>query len=375
MSRIGLRIVAALLVAGLAALLWSRLPHLEAESRLESMVSREASFLFNNLLLVGMAFAVLWGTMFPVVSELFGGVRVTVGPPFFNQVNVPIGLALLALTGVGPLIAWRKASPRNVRRQFVAPLLVGVTVAAVAAFFGVRHGYALLTVALAAFVSATIVQEFVKGMAARHRLHGENYALALLRLVARNRRRYGGYIIHAAVVIYFAAFIGEVYKTDLEVTLKPGETATLRSPFGYDYTFTHVGVSEYDQLNRFVFAASLEVDKSGRRVGILTSEKRQYLDSMGQPIFQPSTEPAIRSGLLEDLYIVYAGSVEGTEDAVYRVTVTPLVWWLWFGGVLLVVGGIVTLWPSGGPSGASVRRALEGYQTRIVDPEGLAVAE
>ena len=364
-----------LLVAGLAALLWSRLPHLEAESRLESMVSREASFLFNNLLLVGMAFVVLWGTMFPVVSELFRGVRVTVGPPFFNQVNVPIGLALLALTGVGPLIAWRKASPRNVRRQFVTPLVVGVTVAAVAAFFGVRHGYALLTVALAAFVSATIVQEFVKGMAARHRLHGENYALALLRLVARNRRRYGGYIIHAAVAIYFAAFIGEVYKTDLEVTLKPGETATLRSPFGYDYTFTHVGVSEYDQLNRFVFAASLEVDKSGRRVGILTSEKRQYLDSMGQPIFQPSTEPAIRSGLLEDLYIVYAGSVEGTEDAVYRVTVTPLVWWLWFGGVLLVVGGIVTLWPSGGPSGASVRRALEGYQTRIVDLEGVAVAE
>jgi cytochrome c-type biogenesis protein CcmF len=136
-----------------------------------------------------------------------------------------------------------------------------------------------------------------------------------------------------------------------------------------------VGISEYDQLNRFVFAASLEVAKDGSRVGIMTSEKRQYLDSMGQPIFQPSTEPAIRSGLLEDLYIVYAGSVEGTENAVYRITVTPLVWWLWFGGILLVVGGIVTLWPSGGPSRASVRRALEGYQTRIVDQEGVAVAE
>ena len=177
------------------------------------------------------------------------------------------------------------------------------------------------------------------------------------------------------MVIYFVAFIGEVYKTDFEVTLQPGESATLRSPYGYDYTFTHVGISQYDQLNRFVFAASLEVAKRGHRVGIMTSEKRQYLDSMGQPIFQPSTEPAIRSGLLEDLYIVYAGSVEGTEDAVYRVTITPLVWWLWFGGVLLVVGGIVTLWPSAGPSQASVKRALEGYQTRIVDQEGLVVAE
>ena len=364
-----------LLIAGLTALLWSRLPQLKADARLESMVSREASFMFNNLLLVGMAFTVLWGTMFPVVSEVFRGVRVTVGPPFFNQVNVPIGLALLALTGIGPLIAWRRASPRNLRRQFVTPLIVGGVMAAAATFFGVRHMYALMTIGFSAFVLATIVQEFLKGMGARHRLHNENYALALVRLVGRNRRRYGGYIVHVAVVIYFVAFVGEVYKTDLEVSLKPGETATLRSPFGYDYTFTHVGISEYDQLNRFVFAASLEVTKGGRRVGIMTSEQRQYLDSMGQPTSQPSTEPAIRSGLLEDLYIVYAGSVEGTEEAVYRFTINPMVWWLWFGGVLLVVGGVVTLWPSGGPSRASVRRALEGYQTRIVDQENAAVAE
>jgi cytochrome c-type biogenesis protein CcmF len=235
-----------------------------------------------------------------------------------------------------------------------------------------RHGYALLTVGISAFVTVTIAQEFVKGAAARHRLHDENYGLALFRLVARNRRRYGGYIVHAAVVIYFVAFIGDVYKTEIEVSLKPGDTATLRSPFGHDYTFTHVGISQYDQLNRFVFAASLEVTKSGRRDGIMTSEMRQYLDSMGQPIFQPSTEPAIRSGLLEDLYIVFAGSPEGTEEAVYRFTISPLVWWLWFGGVLLVVGGVITLWPGGGPSRASVRRALNGYQTKIVDGEAVA---
>ncbi len=353
----------------LAGLLWSRFPLLKADARLESMVSREATFLFNNLLLVGMAFSVLWGTMFPVVSELVKGSRVTVGPPFFNQVNVPIGLALLALTGIGPLIAWRKASPSNLKRQFFAPVFAGFLTALAAAAVGMRHFYVLLTVSFSAFVLATIVQEFWKGAGARHRLHGENYAVALARLVGRNRRRYGGYIVHLAIVIYFVAFVGEVYKTDVEASLKPGETATLRSPFGHEYTFTHVGVSQYDQMNRFVSAASLEVFKGDRRLGIMTSEKRQYWDSMGQPLFQPSTEPAILSGLLEDLYIVYAGSVEGTEEAVYSFKVNPMVWWLWFGGVLLVVGGIVTLWPGGAPSKASVRKALEGYQTRIVDRE------
>ncbi len=363
------------LVGGLAALVWTKLPQLESEATLESMVSREASFLFNNLLLVGMAFTVLWGTMFPVVSEVFKGVRVTVGPPFFNQVNVPIGLALLTLTGIGPLIAWRRASPANLKRQFVVPLAAAGSVAVLGWMAGVHHAYALLTITTAAFVTATILQEFIKGTAARRRLNNENYLIAFGRLVARNRRRYGGYIVHAAIVIYFVAFIGDVYKTELEVSLKPGDTATIQSPFGHEYLFTHVGISQYDQLNRFVYAASLEVTKSGRRDGVMTSEMRQYFDSMGQPTFQPSTEPAIRSGMLEDLYIVYAGSPDGTEEAVYRFTITPLVWWLWFGGALLVVGGAITLWPGGGPSRAAVQRALDGYQARMVGKEAVAGAQ
>ena len=165
------------------------------------MVSREATFLFNNLLLVGMAFSVLWGTMFPVISELVRGTRVTVGPPFFNQVNIPIGLALLVLTGIGPLIAWRRASPGNLKRQFVWPVLTGFAAVLVVAALGMRHAYALVTVSFSAFVLATIVQEFWKGAGARHRLRGESYALALVRLVGRNRRRYGGYIVHLAIVI------------------------------------------------------------------------------------------------------------------------------------------------------------------------------
>jgi cytochrome c-type biogenesis protein CcmF len=359
------------LVTSAIALTWlvlQRLPQLEAESQLESMVSREASFLFNNLLLVGMAFSVLWGTLFPIVSELVRGTQVTVGPPFFNQVNIPIGLALLALTGIGPLIAWRRASTRNLKRQFAAPVVVMLVAAAVFLALGVRDVYVLMAFAFSGFVLATVTQEFGRGVGARHRLHGENYALAFARLVGRNRRRYGGYIVHVGIVIFFVGFAGNAFKDQMEASLKPGESVTMSSPFGYDYTFTHVGVSQYEQLNRFVSAASVDVTRGDHRLGIMTSEKRQYWDSFQRPQFQPSTEAAIESGLREDIYIVYAGSVEGTEEAVYRFTINPLVWWLWFGGVVLVFGGIVTLWPGGGgPTRASLRRALDGYQVKLVD--------
>jgi cytochrome c-type biogenesis protein CcmF len=357
----------------LAWLIWSRLPYLEPEAQLESMVSREASFLFNNLLLVGMAFSVLWGTLFPIISELVRGSQVTVGPPFFNQVNIPIGLALLGLTGVGPLIAWRKASTRNLQRQFTGPVLGALVVVAILMAIGLRDFYATIALALCAFVTTTVSQEFLRGVGARHRLHGENYAVALARLVGRNRRRYGGYIVHVGIVIMFVGFTGAAFKKEMEASLRPGESVTLRSAFGYDYTFTHVGVSQYEQLNRFVSAASVEVARGDSRLGIMTSEKRQYWNSFQEPTFQPATEAAIESGLREDVYIVFAGAVEGTEEAVYRFTLNPLVWWLWFGGVVLVIGGVVTMWPGGGPTRASLRRAgVGGYQVQLVDREAKA---
>lgn len=365
----------ALTIVGFGWLLWTRLADLRSEAQLESALSREASFYFNNLLLVGMAFSVLWGTLFPILSEWIRGTKVTVGPPFFNQVNVPIGLALLALTGVGPLIAWRKASPKNLKRQFAAPLTAGAVTAVLLAAMRFGDFYAAVALSLAAFVVATIVQEFARGVGARHRLHGEGYALAFARLVARNRRRYGGYIVHLAIVVYFVAFSGMAFKTEMEASLKPGQQATLRSPYGHRYTFTHLGVSQYDAMNRWVTAASVEVTRDGKRIGIMTSEKRQHFTCMlpvkpcpaalRRPSFEPSTEAGIRSTLREDIYIVYAGSVEGTEEAVYRLTINPLVWWVWFGGFVLVVGGLVVMWPGSGPTRASLRRALPGYQVTL----------
>jgi cytochrome c-type biogenesis protein CcmF len=367
-SNVGYFFLAFLVVAAVLSftLLYTRWHLLEADVQLESMVSREAAFLFNNLLLVGIAFSVLWGTLFPILSEAVRGTKITVGAPFFNRVNVPLGLLLLALTGIGPLIAWRKASSANLRRQFVVPLASGGVALAALLAAGVRDFYAIMALALAAFVAGTIVQEFYRGVRARRRMHGEALPVAFVRLIGRNRRRYGGYIVHAGILIYFAAFAGMAFKVQREATLKPGESIELRSPFGHTYRFTHVGISQYEALNRVVSAATVQVSLDGRPAGLLTSEKRQHVDSFKRPTFEPSTEVGIRSGLQEDLYLVFAGAVDGTEEAVYRFNINPLVWWVWFGGFVLAFGGIVTMWPGGGATVAPERRAQGGYGVSLV---------
>src|SRR5216110_2901151 len=365
-SPVGYFFLAFLVVAAIASftLYATRLPLLEAEATLESMVSREASFLFNNLLFIGIAFSVLWGTLFPILSEWVQGTKVTVGPPFFNLVNVPLGLALLALTGIGPLIAWRRASLPNLQRQFAVPATAGGFTLLVLLVGGMRDLDALLAIALGGFVTATIVQEFARGTRARHRQYGEAYPLALARLLGRNRRRYGGYIVHTGMVILFVAFAGMAFKTETEATLRPGESVSLKSPYGHTYTFTHLGISQYDALNRQITAATVEVRRNGKPIGFLTPEKRQHVDGLGRPTFQPSTEPAIMSMLREDLYGVLGGTVNGTEQAVFRFTINPLVWWVWYGGMIVAVGGLIVMWPGGGSP--AVKRTQAGYAVRLV---------
>ncbi|HEY8197093.1 MAG TPA: heme lyase CcmF/NrfE family subunit [Gemmatimonadales bacterium] len=367
-SNVGYFFLAFLIIVAVLSftLLYTRWGLLEADVRLESVVSREAAFLFNNLLLVGIAFSVLWGTLFPILSELVRGTKITVGVPFFNRVNVPLGLLLLALTGVGPLIAWRKASTSNLRRQFIAPVACGLITLAALLAIGVRDFYATVAMALAGFVAGTIVQEFYRGVRARRRMHGESIPLAFARLIGRNRRRYGGYIVHVAVLIYFVAFAGMAFKREQEATLKPGDSVEMSSPFGHTYRFTHMGISQYEALNRIVSAATVEVTKDGRSLGLMTSEKRQHVDSFKRPTFEPSTEVGIRSNLQEDVYIVFAGSVNGTEEAVYRFNINPLVWWVWAGGFVLALGGILTMWPGGGPTSSAPRRVQAGYEVTLV---------
>ncbi len=364
-SNVGYFFLVFLVVVGVLSftLLYTRWDHLESETQLESMASREAAFLFNNLALVGIAFSVLWGTVFPIISEAVRGTKITVGPPFFNRVNIPLGLLLLGLTGIGPLIAWRKASSQNMLRQFTWPVATGLVGTVAALAVGIRDFYVLMALGLGAFVTGTVVQEFGRGVRARIRMHGEGVFSALLGLVGRNRRRYGGYIVHMAIVVYFVAFAGMAFKVTEEVTLKPGESTEMRSPFGHTYTLTSLGVSQYEALNRIVSAATIEVTRNGKSLGRITSEKRQHVDSFGQKSFEPSTEVGIRSDLREDLYIVYAGSIGGTEESSFAFSINPLVWWVWFGGVLLVIGGLITMWPGGGITQAAPKRqsAQPGY--------------
>jgi cytochrome c-type biogenesis protein CcmF len=337
----------------------TRLHDLEAKVELESMVSREAAFLYNNLVLVGIAFAVLWGTVFPILSEWATGNKITVGPPFFNTVNVPLGLLLLALTGIGPLIAWRRASVSNLKRQFASPALFGIVVAVALFALGMRASYSLVAYALCGFVTGTIVQEFYKGVRARQTIHEESLIPAFMHLVERNRRRYGGYIVHVGIVMLFAAFAGMAFRTENDVTLKAGETFDTRDPYGHQWRFVSQGVSTSNRPDRDVIAVGLEAFRDGKRLGIITSEKRQYLDSQHNTLFEPITEVGIRSTAKLDTYVVLAG-VRGNDIAELRVTFNPLVMWVWTGGFVMMIGGLIVMWPQ-----AERRPVQAGYAATI----------
>ncbi len=360
-------LVVALVATGY--LVATRLNDLQATVELESMVSREAAFLYNNLVLCGIAFSVLWGTLFPIVSEAVRGNKITVGPPFFNSVNVPLGLLLLGLTGVGPLIAWRRASVSNLKRQFAAPVATGLAVGATLFVLGMRDAYALVAYTLAGFVVGTILQEFYKGVGARMRMHGENPVTALARLVGRNRRRYGGYVVHLGIVVMFSAFAGLAFKKEFDITLKPGEAFSAVDPWGHSWRFTSQGISNYKQLNREVEAIALETTRDGRPMGVLTSEKRQHVDSQGNPTFEPSTEVGIMGSLQQDVYLVLSG-VAAQEAAEIRVTFNPLVEWVWFGGMIMALGGLVVMWPQ-----AEKARKQSGYVTELRPARPVAASE
>lgn len=344
----------------LAASIWLvaiRLKDLEPKAELEAMISREAAFLYNNLLLVGIAFSVLWGTLFPILSEAVQGTKITVGESFFNAVNVPLGLLLLALTGIGPLIAWRRATMSNVWRQFAMPAATGLITGAVLFTLGIRQLSPLMAWTLCAFVSGTILQEFWKGTGARRRMYDEALPVALVRLVARNRRRYGGYIVHAGIVILFAAFAGNAFRMEHDVTLADGESYTTTDPYGRSWTFTNDGLSQYNVANREVVAVSLRPVMEGRTLPLLISERRQHVDSRGNPTFQPSTEVGILYTARQDVYIVLAGVIGNRAEV--RINFNPLVVWIWAGGLIMAIGGLIVMWPQ------SERRRQSGYVAEL----------
>ena len=250
---------------------------MKSENQIQSFLSRESAFLCNNRILLGATFTILWGVLFPLITEGITGQAMTVGPPFFERVNLPIGLALLALMGIGPVIAWRKASRRNLIKNFTTPVAVGAVVVAGLYLRGVHHGMALVTFGLSAFVMTVIIVEFVKGTKARASIEGEGHLLAFFHLVSRNRRRWGGYIVHVGVVMVFTAFAGAAFDREVVQTLDPGETISIESPFGHEYTLTYQGLSSPRGQNMARQAVALmTVERDGRPVESLTAEKVLY---------------------------------------------------------------------------------------------------
>ncbi|MBI2881852.1 MAG: heme lyase CcmF/NrfE family subunit [Candidatus Tectomicrobia bacterium] len=325
-----------LIIAVSLALLFWRLDSLQSPNRLESMLSRESAFLFNNLILVGAAFSIWWGTVFPLISEAVTGTRITIGPPFFNRVNVPIGLAIILLTGVGPLIAWRKASAQQLRKHFLLPLAVGFATGGVLFAFGMRSFLAVLSFSLIAFVLVTVVDEFYRGTRARQRVAEESAPAALLNLTRRNTRRYGGYVVHLGMMAIFAGITGSsAFQTQVETTLRPGELTQVK-----DYWVEFRGVRSRSDEHVRTTAADLGLRIGGREIALLRPERRLYRNPE-----QPTTETAIRSTLREDFYVILAG-VNDNGSATLRFYVNPLVSWIWIGGAVIVLGTLLAMWPA-----------------------------
>lgn len=345
-SNIGPFFVSYITIVGAACvmLVFSRLQYLRSDNELDSIVSRESSFLFNNLVFLGACFAVLWGTVFPVLSEAIQGEKITVGSPFFNKINIPVGLFLLFLTGVGPLLAWRKTSMRSLRKNFLWPLATGAVVAVALFAAGVRGFYALVALYLCVFVTLTIAMEYYRGIRARMRAHGELAHEALFRLVSKGKRRYGGYIVHFGIVLIFLGFTGNAFNKETQGEVKEGETLSIGS-----YELRCERIFEGKKGTYTYLAADLSVTKNGKPLGTLTPEKRYYSASE-----QPTTEVALRSTLVEDLYTVFAGMTDDQQRAVIQLYLNPLVAWVWIGTLVLVFGTIVAILPD--EHGARIQR-------------------
>ncbi len=318
-------------------LLFDRLPLLKSENEIDSVVSREAAFLANNWLFTGITFATLWGTFFPMFSEIVTGQRISVAAPWFNKVNGPLFLMLLFLMGVGPLLGWRRTSVSVLRKQFTWPLVATLGFGVVFSFFS-QSIYPIIGLSLCVFVVATIIQEYVRGIMARRSITGENPFSAAGQLIRRNGQRYGGYIVHLAIVMIGVAIIGnEFYLSTTDVTLGEGEQAELAG-----YTFIYNGLNVDRQTNLTEYAAYMSVVEtdSGKVIGTVKPRRNIYDKTPDMP----TSEVGLRMRASEDIYVVLNGWDQTT--ATFSIFVNPLTVWMWIGGVVMIFGTLIAMWPA-----------------------------
>src|SRR5213592_3759492 len=310
--------------------------YLKSENQLDSIISRESSFLFNNLILLVSCVAILSGTLFPVFSEWITGDRISVGAPFFNKVNIPIGLLLLFLTGVGPLLAWRKTSTDSLKRNFGWPLAIGLAAGVIALMFGFRQIYSWICLILCVFVASTVGLEFYRGAKVIRARSGASFVTSAVELTMRNTRRYGGYIVHMGMVFVFIGLAGAAFNRDLQKDMRQGDSMQIGP-----YTLVLQGFDTKPEKNYTAQRLLVEVLRDKKPIMMLYPEKRRFSTTE-----ENGTMVAIYSTLKEDLYVVYAGNSPDTQLPVLHAYLNPLVKWIWFGGVVVVFGTLVALLPN-----------------------------
>jgi cytochrome c-type biogenesis protein CcmF len=325
--------------------------HLKSEHKLESLISRESSFLFNNLLLVLACFTVLWGTWFPLISEYVQGSKVTIGGPFYNNVAIPVALLLLLLTAVGPLLAWRKTSLDSLKRNFLWPAYGALAVGIGMVAFGVRpwkdvgYFYSLMTAMLATLVILTVLSEFVRGGKVISRHTGQNLLGSMLHLWHRNTRRYGGYIVHFGVAVVVIGILGTPFNRDVEKEMGYGDKVNIGP-----YTLVCRSYTQEENANYGSEWAILDVYRGNDLVTTMYPERRFYKASQ-QPQTIPRIYPTVKEDLLlvKDLYVVYEGQNNDTGRPIIKAHLNPMVPWIWIGWLIMVFGTISCLIPNAVP--------------------------
>jgi len=322
---------------------WWRRKLLVTESSLESLMSRESAFLLTNLLFSAMAFSVFWGTIFPVLSEIAKGVKVTVGPGFYNRVNVPIALVLMVLMGVGPLLAWRRPTGARIARDFSLPMVFGVIGAVAAYSFGIRNVSTILVMTFSALILGSVLVELYRGACAFAGANGDSLPIAAIKVVLGSRRRYGGYIVHLGMALIFMGLAGAPLTREVTGTIVPQESLSVG-----DYTLKYMNMRWVPTKERLAVTTRLKAFHKGQALGYLVPERRFYENREDQP----TSEVSIFSSWKEDLYVALTG-YNRDGRASFRILINPFVPWLWLGGYVMGFGVLLAVWPRR-------RRALPG---------------
>ncbi len=322
----------------------SRWELLASENELDSMLSREAIFLLNNLFFIAIAFTVWWGTHFPIISEALLGNKIVVGPPFFRKATGPLFAGLIVLMGIAPLMPWRQITSRKLLRQLIVPATVGIAVAILLPLFtNIKVAGAVLAFSFVAFTGTVTLMEYWRGVSARHRAHGENYFSAMAHLVARNRRRYGGYLIHFGVLFATIGIVGmEFYQVETQQNVGLGESFSITSPFTGKYDLTFKGLKQVPGKPGVEnTVGELQVSHDGKVVDTISPYREFFVRQQ-----QPMTIPGIHRQGMSELYVIIAGWEPDGQSASFKAYINPLINWLWFGGIVFVLGTMVAAWPS-----------------------------